>query len=128
MTGKQEKFLAEYLKDFNGTAAARRLGYTEGSARTTAYRFLRSPAVREALARELTKPSPARVIAELQAVAFAEGSDENGSATKLASKLRALELLGKHLGLFDPSAQTPPEPVTIIEDISPTGAELKVEN
>ena len=128
MTGKQEKFLAEYLKDFNGTAAARRLGYTEGSAGTTAYRFLRSPAVREALARELTKPSPARVIAELQAVAFAEGSDENGSATKLASKLRALELLGKHLGLFDPSAQTPPEPVTIIEDISPSGGELKVEN
>ena len=117
MTEKQEKFLAEYLKDFNGTAAARRLGYTEGSAKTTAYRFLRSPALKEALAQELTKPSPARVIAELQAVAFADGSDENGSATKLASKLKALELLGKHLGLFDPSSQHPQTPVTIIEDL-----------
>ena len=117
MTQKQETFLAEYLKDFNGTAAARRLGYTEGSAKTTAYRFLRSPALKEALAQELTKPSPARVIAELQAVAFADGSDENGSATKLASKLKALELLGKHLGLFDPATQKLPTPVTIIEDL-----------
>ena len=119
MTEKQEKFLAEYLKDFNGTAAARRMGYSEGSARTTAYRFLRSPKLKEALAKELTKPSPTRIIAELQAVAFAAGSDENGSATKLASKLKALELLGRHLGLFDPAAQNPPTPVTIIEDISP---------
>ena len=119
MTEKQEKFLAEYLKDLNGTAAARRMGYSEGSAKTTAYRFLRSSALKEALARELIKPSPARVIAELQAVAFASGSDENGSATKLASKLRALELLGKHLGLFDPAAQTTQTPVTIIEDIAP---------
>ena len=117
MTGKQEQFLTEYLKDFNGTAAARRMGYSEGSARTTAYRFLRSPKLKEALARELAKPSPTRVIAELQAVAFAEGSDENGSATKLASKLKALELLGRHLGLFDPAAQKPPTPVTIIEDL-----------
>ncbi len=121
MTEKQEKFLAEYLKDFNGTAAARRIGCSETAAGTTAYRFLRNPSVREALAKELTKPSPARIIAELQAVAFAEGSDENGSATKLASKLRALELLGKHLGLFDPASQTLPEPVTIIEDLPPPG-------
>ena len=121
MTEKQEKFLAEYLKDFNGTAAARRMGYSEGSARTTAYRFLRSPKLKEALAKELTKPSPTRIIAELQAVAFAAGSDENGSATKLASKLKALELLGRHLGLFDPASQTPPEQVTIIEDITPVG-------
>ena len=119
MTQKQETFLAEYLKDFNGTAAARRLGYSDGSAKTTAYRFLHSPEIKQALARELTKPTPSRVIAELQAVAFAEGSDENGSGTKLASKLKALELLGKHFGLFDPAAQTPQSPVTIVEDIPP---------
>ena len=119
MTPKQQAFLAEYLKDFNGTAAARRLGYSDGSAKTTAYRFLHSPEIRQALAKELTRPTPSRVIAELRAVAFAEGSDENGSATKLASKLKALELLGKHFGLFDPTAQTPQTPVTIIEDILP---------
>ena len=120
MTGKQEQFLAEYLKDFNGTAAARRMGYSDGSAKTIAYRLLRTPGIREALAMELTKPSPSRVIAELQAVAFAEGSDENGSATKLASKLRALELLGKHLGLFEGTGAAPTTPVTIIEDLPPT--------
>ena len=119
MTEKQEKFLAEYLKDFNGAAAARRMGYADSSAKTVASRLLRSPGIREALAWELTKPSPSRVIAELQAVAFAEGSDENGSGTKLASKLRALELLGKHLGLFEGSGAAPVTPVTIIEDLPP---------
>lgn len=119
MTEKQEQFLAEYLKDFNGAAAARRMGYSEGSAKTIASRLLRTPGIREALAMELTKPSPTRVIAELQAVAFAEGSDENGSGTKLASKLRALELLGKHLGLFEGTGAAPVTPVTIIEDLPP---------
>lgn len=119
MTEKQEKFLTEYLKDFNGSAAARRMGYAPGSAKTTAYRLLRDPQIREALAAQLCKPSGSRVIAELQAVAFSEGSDESGAAVKMASKLKALELLGKHLGLFDPAAQKPPTPVTIIEDISP---------
>jgi len=109
--------VAEYIKDLNGTAAARRMGYGSGSAKTTAYRFLRQTAVREALAAELTRPSPARVIAELQSVAFSEGSDESGAAVKLTSKLKALELLGRYLGLFDPTAQKPQTPVTIIEDL-----------
>ena len=119
MTPREAAFLKEYLKDLNGTAAARRLGYSEGSAKTTAYRFLRSPRVKEALAKELLKPSPGRVIGELQTIAFSEGSDENGAKVKMASKLKALELLGKHLGLFDPATQHPSTPVTIVEDLPP---------
>ena len=117
MKPKEQTFLTEYLKDFNGAAAARRMGYSEGSARTMASRFLHSEAVRKALATELVKPSPARVVGELHAIAFSEGSDENGAPVKMASKLKALELLGKHLGLFDPAFQKPPTPVTIIEDL-----------
>ena len=41
------------------------------------------------------------VIRELKLVAMAPASDENGAAVKLGSKLRALELLGKHLGIFE---------------------------
>ena len=119
MTPKEAAFLQEYLKDLNGTAAARRMGYREGSAKTIAYRFLHKPQVKDALAKELLKPSPGRVIGELHAIAFSEGSDENGAKVKMTSKLKALELLGKHLGLFDPASQTLPTPVTIIEDIAP---------
>lgn len=122
MTAREEAFVAEYRKDFNGAAAARRMGYSEGSAKTTACRLLRSEAVRKALEEELVTLFPNRVVEELHAIAFSEGSDETGAKVKMASKLKALELLGKHLGLFDPAAQKPPEPVTIIEDIAPNGA------
>ena len=118
MTPKEAAFLKEYLKDLNGTAAARRLGYSDGAAPTTAYRFLRSPQVRKTLEQELITPFPNRVIEELHTIAFSEGSDETGAPVKMASKLKALELLGKHLGLFDPASQHPQNPVTIIEDIT----------
>ena len=46
-------------------------------------------------------PEYYEVIRELKLVAMAPASDENGAAVKLGSKLRALELLGKHLGIFE---------------------------
>ena len=44
--------------------------------------------------------TPDRVLGELAAIAFAEPGGERGAqAIKVADKLRALELLYKHLGL-----------------------------
>ena len=117
MTQKQVRFIEEYRKDFNGSAAARRMGYTSGSAGNTAYRFLHDPEVRRELTQVVCLEKGDRVIQELQHVAFAEGSDESGAKVKLASKLKALELLGKHFGLFDPTNQKPTPTVTIIEDL-----------
>ena len=120
MNERQKRFVEEYRKDFNGTAAARRMGYGETSAKTIAYRFLHDPQVRQALTEAVCLDKGDRVIRELQSVAFSEGSDESGASVKMASKLKALELLGKHLGLFDPAAQKMPTPVTIIEDMNPS--------
>ena len=119
MTEKQAQFIEEYRKDFNGAAAARRMGYTPGSAKTMAYRFLHDPQVRQELTQVVCLEKGDRVIQELQQLAFCEGSDESGAKVKLASKLKALELLGKHFGLFDPNAQKPQPTVTIVEDIPP---------
>ena len=47
-----------------------------------------------------------RVLRELCDVAFSEGS----------GKLKALELLGRHLGLFDGRGEKI-EPVTVVEDV-----------
>ena len=58
---------------------------------------------------------PGEVILALREVAFGEASDENGASVKLASKLRALELLGKHLGMFDGNGGKGGEPVRIVE-------------
>lgn len=43
--GKKKKFVEEYIKDYNGTAAAIRAGYSENAAAQQASRLLREPAV-----------------------------------------------------------------------------------
>ena len=58
--------------------------------------------------------TPDHVLGELAAIAFAEpGTERNGQAIKVADKLRALELLYKHLGLGD--SQTT-EGVVIVDE------------
>ena len=46
LTGKQARFVAEYLKDLNGSEAAVRAGYTLLSARHTASRLLAKPHIK----------------------------------------------------------------------------------
>lgn len=45
LTAKQARFCAEYVQDLNGTAAARRAGYSPGSARAIAGQLLAIPHV-----------------------------------------------------------------------------------
>ena len=58
-----------------------------------------------------------QVIEELKAVAFAPASDSSGAELKVAQKLRALELLGKHLGLFEGIGARVLPKVEIREDV-----------
>ena len=123
MTVKQERFVREYLVDLNGAAAARRTGYTPNSANRAASRLLKIPEIQRkvAMAMELEKNETGlrreQVIAELRTVAFAEASDSSGADVKVAQKLRALELLGKHLGLFEGVGARQLPKVEIREDI-----------
>lgn len=57
-----------------------------------------------------------RVLDELAGIAFAVPGEEGGVPIKTADKLRALELLYKHLCLDAGSAQ---EPVTVVDDLAP---------
>ena len=122
MTQKQWLFVQEYLVDLCGAAAARRAGYSGRGARNSAWRLLRDPEVRDLVKEEMEKRArrvrlkQEDVVQELRTVAFADASDESGAAVKYASKLRALELLGRHMGIFEgkPVAQAP---VKIVEDV-----------
>ena len=76
MNAKHEAFAHEYTVDRNGTQAAIRAGYAEGSAKVTASRLLTNANV-AALVHELTTAQFARaeitgdaVLAELGAIAF----------------------------------------------------------
>lgn len=55
------------------------------------------------------------VMEELRRVAFAQADDRSSSALKYASKLRALEILGKPLGAFE--QQGDGGAVVIIDDV-----------
>lgn len=139
LTDKQKRFVDEYLVDLNATAAAKRAGYSEKSASRIAIELLNKTHVsaeiqkRQAKLRGKLEITQERVLEELAAIAFANGTDfatithnglvrltptaevpeekkkavasikegQYGTEIKLHDKVRALELLGKHLGVFD---------------------------
>lgn len=112
LTERQARFAAEYPVDGDPEAAARRAGYRERTAGSVGRRLLEKEEVRAAIRaaeEDRTGITPDRVAAELASVAFREAGDGSGAELKYASKLRALELLGKHLGMFEKSGLRQPE-------------------
>ena len=123
MTARQERFIREYLVDLCGAKAARRAGYSIKNARSIGCRLLKKDEIQREVARAMeleTKDAALRreqVIEELKVVAFAKASDAAGAELKVAQKLKALELLGKHLGLFEGIGARQLPKVEIREDI-----------
>lgn len=104
LTEKQKRFCEEYLIDLNATQAAIRAGYSKRTARSQGQRMLTHVDIQMHL-KELMSSRAARVeitadtvLGELAKIAAAE-VDIKGS-----DKMKALELLGKHLGLFQNNA------------------------
>lgn len=147
----QDRFVDEWLIDFNGTQAAIRAGYSERSARSIAGRLLTKDNIQAEISRRQkdlqrrTEVSQERVVKELARVAFADATDyvqvetrtvekndgtelsyqtvtltetaelsadqraaiagikqgANGVEVKLHDKIKALELLGRHIGMFN---------------------------
>ena len=103
LTPKQERFVEEYLVDLNATAAARRAGYKDPNiGRQLITKNNVSEAIQaEKLARSArTELTQDYVLGKLKAIADREASDAPDSELKVSNQLRALELLGKHLGAF----------------------------
>ncbi len=135
---KEQRFVAEFLKDQKGGPAAVRAGYAKRSSDQMASRMLRRDKVRKAvdaaLARinERASITKERVLQSLLniaefdprrlfnsdgtikpmsalpndvalAIASVESDDSDGDVkkVKLWDKVKALELLGRHLKLFD---------------------------
>lgn len=100
LTEKQKRFCEEHLIDLNATQAAIRAGYSPKTAEQTAARLLRNVKVQNYI-NELRKEQSQRtginadtVLKELEKIALAD-TDISGK-----EKIKALELLGKHLGMF----------------------------
>lgn len=103
---RQRLFAEEFTVDFNATQAAIRAGYSEKTAGSIGSENLKKPEIQkmidEALRERIrrTHITQDRVVLELAAVAFADAADCTDSTLKYSNKIKALELLGKHLGMF----------------------------
>jgi len=107
---RQERFCQEYLKDLCATQAAIRAGYSERSANRIATRVLSLVHIRARIAKlkaartERTEITIDRVITELAKVGLANPEEFSGTwpgiRFDMRDKVRALELLGKHVGAF----------------------------
>lgn len=103
LTEKQKRFCEEYLIDLNATQSYLRAGYKAKSsdiACAEGSKLLRNPKVAEYI-KELrerqakrTEVSSDEVVEELKKVAFCDAKVLG------RDKVKALELLGQHLGMF----------------------------
>ena len=107
MTPKQQRFVAEYLIDLNATQAAIRAGYSVKTAEQQGHQLLKKTSVQQAVSAaqearsEETGTTAAWVLEELKKVyeASMERNDK-GLSANLGAANRALELLGRHIGMW----------------------------
>ena len=103
LTPKQARFVEEYLLDLNAAAAARRAGYSEKHADSIAAQLLSKTKVFEAVQSAIAaRSAKAEITAEYVLENLKRLSERCMSEEEFApsAAARALELLGKHLGLF----------------------------
>ena len=127
LTRKQQRFVDEYLIDLNATRAAIRAGYSAHTANRTASVLLSTADIREIVAErqreraQRTEVTQDQVIHALAAIAFcripSEASDACVSGVgrvRVSDKIRALELLARHLGMFKEAKPAQlPQPLSI---------------
>jgi len=100
LTDKQSRFVDEYLVDLNATGAAIRAGYSARTARSIGQENLTKPDIAARISerqQELgvqAEVTSERVVSALAEIAFGDA--------RCSDRLRALELLGKRIGLFEP--------------------------
>ena len=108
---RQALFVAEYLKDLNASAAARRAGYSEKSAFRSGVQNMQKSAITDAIAAAMKERSERvqitadKVLADIELIktdAMREAADKEGKRAMVnhAAALKACELQGKHLQMW----------------------------
>lgn len=126
LTNKQKRFVEEYLIDLNATQAAIRAGYSEDTARQIGAENLSKPVIQEAIQKaqnqrsertQITQDDVIRRLIEIADISTGKtaiteteiarteggvvvGTDVTKTCFEPHAANKALELLGKHLGMF----------------------------
>ena len=112
LNDKQKRFCLEYIIDLNATQASIRAGYSEKTARTIASEHLTKPNIQDYIAflqteiQERTKVTLDSVVMMTNDIAN-ESEEDN-------TKLKALDMLMKHLGGYTLDNKTDDKPLRII--------------
>ncbi len=127
---KHDRFVQEYLKDFNATKAYIRAGYSANGARQNAHRLITKDYIQQAIKAKNTeiadknKDEVTRIHERFEEIAYSK--DETGNYKYSDQmRLKALNSLAKAAGLFSKRiVQAPdipdltPEEVTRLRDVS----------
>ena len=114
MTEKQKLFILEYQKDRNATQAAIRAGYSNKTAYSIGQELLKKPEIQKALKADLTARTERLtftaddVIRDLIMIKERCMDKRHFDAR---GAIRALELIGKNLGMFANKIQVEEDPV-----------------
>lgn len=101
LTAKQKRFVEEYLIDLNATQAAIRAGYSENTARAIGAENLTKPDIASEIKKRQDKlGAEAEITAEWVLKELVENHKMARSIGELTSSNKALELIGKHKGMF----------------------------
>lgn len=123
LTPKQRRFVDEYLIDLNATQAAIRAEYSSKTAYSMGQRLLKNVEVQAAIQesqkkrQERTEITQDYVLQKLKEITDQQASDAQDSSLKYSNKIKALELLGKHLGLFEKPEAAPHTVHPLISDL-----------
>lgn len=101
LSPKQSAFVREYLVDLNASHAAQRAGYSKKTARSIGWELLRKPEVAEAMREAMsTRAERTEITADWVLRRLREEADKSEGDTTQSARVQALQLLGKHLGMF----------------------------
>lgn len=116
LTNKQQRFVDEYLVDFNASQAAIRAGYSEKTAGAIGFENLKKPEIQAAIVKAIKARSERTEIdqdyvlkmlvmnlersLQIEAVTDRSGEEIGEFVYQGSVANRALELLGKHLSMF----------------------------
>jgi len=136
LTPKQKRFVEEYLIDFNATRAAKAAGYSEKTARSLATDVLANPCVQAIIKEKMQKLSERAeltvdyVIDNLREIVRRSMNPPEGQRPNFPAANKALELLGRHRGMFTDRVeirqQGPPPTVIIIRAGKEAPAEITI--
>lgn len=127
LTAKQERFCREYIIDLNATQAAIRAGYSKKTANRIASENLSKLDIQKKIQElqqeraERTEITQDKVLKELAGIGFAPITK---GKIRAADKTKALELLGRHLGMFTDKLQIEGDIKTINPYANLTEADL----